>query len=342
MKNLHLPPLKSFVFLLLIPVTTIITSYWLSLHPGLISKPGLTTAVTIDLLVLIPLSWLIGIYPHRSGRFTIVPVVLLLVLYARLILPDKNQVALQFFISYVFPVLELLLISLLSVKAYRTVVAIRRKKQEDGDTYEIIREECEEITGNGKVALILATEVAMLYYAFGEWNTNTPQNNSYTSHKESGVVSIMAGILLLIATETFWLHHYLIAVNAILAWVVTGLSIYSALQIYAHIKALRSRKHQVGPEFLKLRYGLFAEVSIPYTSIIAIDRTIESPLGKEEKKLALLGEFEPHNLLIKVKEPVTIVRPYGIRTKTRVIFFQCDRSEHFIEDVTKRINISEK
>ena len=196
---------------------------------------------------------------------------------------------------------------------------------------------CSTLTSSKLLSAILATEIAMFYYAFGSWKAAHPGKGQFTGYRESGVLPVLSGILLILAIETFWMHQYLMKLSSLFAWIILCLSIYSGIQLVAHLKALRSRTHSFQDKGLKLRYGLFAEVYIGFEQIQEVVFTAEKPQDKAVGKLALLADMEPHNILLRLTEPVCLERPYGLRSKASTICFQCDDPARFIDLLEKKM-----
>lgn len=317
----------------LLALVTLGSSTFIASRPDLIAHPGVSLGVTIDLLLFLPLAWLL--ITRRTGipKFTIIPVSLLTLLTATIIIPEGYQQHLNFIKTYLLPVLELAFIGFIFLKSFKTLSHISKQLSPEKDALEEIRRSCLTLIDSERLASVVATEIAMFYYVLGSWKAMIPGKTQFSTYRESGILSIFAGVLLILAVETIWLHAYLQKIDLTLAWIITGLSIYSGLQVFAHIKALRSRGHILNPDQLTLRYGLFSEVHIAYNNIDELVFTSENPTSRSEKKLALLGEMEPHNLMIKLKQPVTIYKIYGLRSQAASIYFQCDQKEGFRTEI---------
>lgn len=333
---------KSFTNLPLISISTavilitLLVSILISSDPQIMTQPGMSLGVTADLLIFIPVSWLLISRKTRIPNFTVIPVLILTIISASFIIPEGHQHELTLVKTFLLPVIELSFAGFIIYKASKTLSGISNNLHNDQDALSAIKVSCSNFVDSKKAAMILATEIAMFYYAFASWKPLKPGKFSFSAYKESGIISVLAGVLLILTVETIWVHTYLLTINDALAWIVFALSIYSGIQIFAHLKALRSRGHSIGPERLTLRYGLFSEVEISYENIEEVVFTSENPENSAEKKLALLGDLEPHNIMIRVKQPVTISRIYGLRSQAQTVYFQCDERDRF------RSTLSEK
>jgi len=117
------------------------------------------------------------------------------------------------------------------------------------------------------------------------------------------------------------------------AWILTGLSAYTMLQLYAHMRAMKARLIQVKDGILFLRNGLAADVCVRIDMIEEITLTTRMVRGEEALKLALFGALEGHTVRIRLREPVTVVRMFGIRRRASVLLFAVDRPEELREAV---------
>lgn len=322
---------------LLIPFIIILSSWYLANTAEIVSRPGIALGITIDLVVLLPISWLLIIAKTRIPKFTVLAVTILSIVLSSFIIPEPYQETLDLIRFYILPLVELGLVGYVIYKTVTTISSIKKQTGEHRDAYEVIRNTCSGFTSSERIAAIFATELAMFWYAFGSWKAGNAGNTRFSGYKESGIVSIMAGILLILIVETVWLHKFLLGIHTTMAWVVFGLSAYSGIQLFAHLKALRSRFHEFEQDTLTLRYGLFSEVRITYDQISGIEFTTNTPDDKSARKLALLGELEPHNIILHLKEPVTITRFYGLTSKADSIFFHCDEKTRFKDLVLSKL-----
>ncbi|WP_224490620.1 hypothetical protein [Robertkochia flava] len=322
---------------LIFPLLAITTAWIMTGDPELIKKPGISLGITVDLIFLIPVSWFFFIRRTQIPLITLVPVTLICIGLTSVLLPQQYQEELSFVKLYLVPILELGVILFIILKTSMAMSRIRKNLDPGRDAYEVIRSTCKSMIQSEKVALILATEAAMFYYAFAAWSSVPTKKGQFSGYKESGVIPILCGVLLILLIETIWLHKYLLTLSSVLAWIVLGLSIYSGIQLFAHLKALRNRAHSLNETDLTLRYGLFSEVTIPYGFIREIVLTSELPEKGTSKKLALLGEMEPHNTVLKLTRPVFIRKVYGLRAKATEICFQCDHNKELQLQLKERI-----
>jgi len=66
-----------------------------------------------------------------------------------------------------------------------------------------------------------------------------------------------------------------------------------------------------------------------------ITLTTRTVRGEEALKLALFGALEGHTVCIRLRQPVTVVRMFGIRRRASVLLFAVDRPEELREAMHK-------
>ncbi|MCH2043780.1 MAG: hypothetical protein MK212_06525 [Saprospiraceae bacterium] len=176
------------------------------------------------------------------------------------------------------------------------------------------------------VARLFSTEIAVVYYALFKWKKRALKENEFSYHKKSGTPALLGAMIFIVAVETFVLHILLESWNPIMAWVLSGLSIYTLLQILGFAKALGQRPIQINNEYLYLNYGILAEAKIPLEAIISIE-LIEND-EKRGVQLSPLGDFETANLMIQLNEEITVHKLYRKQEKTNIIRFFADDAEH--------------
>lgn len=289
----------------------------------------LSIAITLDLVLTTPLVYYFLIRKRSIPKFTVVTFFIIGILIANLIIPKDQQETLNFVESVLFPLVELLVITFLFLKARKVVLEFRKKKNQSVDFYDAIKYSCLEIFPV-KITHVVATEVAMFYYLFFSWKKKNLSENEYSYYKESGLISLLFGIVLVLIIETVALHVFLIKWNAIVAWILTILSIYTTLQILSLIKSLNKRPMVVDKENRKLllRYGFFAEANISLDEILEIEVSSKDlPEDKSIVRFSPLGEIEGHNIIIHLKNENKFKSLYGFSKKYTSIAFTVDKKQ---------------
>jgi hypothetical protein len=289
----------------------------------------LSIAITLDLVLTTPLVYYFLIRKKDIPKFTVVTFFTVGILIANIIIPKEQQETLNFVESVLFPLVELLIITFLFLKARKVVLEFRKKKNQSVDFYDAIKYSCLEIFPV-KIAHVVATEVAMFYYLLFNWKKKVLSKNEYSYYKESGLISLLLGIVLVLVIETVALHVFLIKWNALVAWFLTALSIYTTLQILSLIRSLNKRPIIFDKEKRKLllRYGFFAEENISLDEILKVEVSSKDlPEDKSIVRFSPLGELEGHNIIIHLKNENSFRSLYGFSKKYTSIAFTVDKKQ---------------
>ncbi len=322
-----------------IPLGILLVSALLALSPLLQTHPELAIGITYDLTLTAPLVYFFLIRKKAVPNISVLSFFTIGLVLATLLLPEEQQFHLGLVKTYFLPLVELAVFATIAHQVYRARKAFRAHHSSDRDTYDLLKMSTLEVIGSKKVARIFATEMAMFYYGLFAWKKPKPASNEFTSYQNSGVLALMGVIIFILLIETTALHILLIRWNGIITWILTLTSVYTALQLFAHSKALRQRHSQIEDGKLKLRYGLFGDTEIPLHEIEKIEATWQNVEAGDLKveKLALLRELEAHNLAIYFKNPQKLERVYGFTKECDVLLLHIDQKEAFREALNDKI-----
>lgn len=315
-------------FLWSLPLVILSSSLFLVLSPAVPLSADLVVGITIDMAVLMPFTYWLAIRKTSIPKTTIIPVFIGSVLIMGQLLPPPHTQIIGQIETYLFPALELFVLGLLvsRVRAFRKAFP---KDRPETDFLLLIREAATEVLKNRRIAQVFATEIAIFYYAFFTWKK--PQASGFSHYRKNGMIALFWAVILILLVETFVLHIFLMRWNAIVAWIVFGLSIYGAIQIFSHIKALGRRRSSFKNGSLHLKYGLFGDTSISLDNIASWEWTRKriNTASKKVQQLSLLGELEPHNLVIHLEEPAQLTKAYGIQKSFTQLMLHVDDQEDF-------------
>ncbi|HEX9509133.1 MAG TPA: hypothetical protein VF939_01525 [Puia sp.] len=343
-----------------LPVLVMIACTIIVFSPVFLLKPdALSTGITLDLTLTAPLLYFLVIRGSRVPKMTVVRVFIAGILLAGLLLHNRPHSFLSLLKTWVAPLAEGLVLFLIAKKFYQARRAAAALGEEE-DFLSRCRMILKEVTGNEKLGYMLASEMAVLYYTFipqkrrtARWSKRGPAHAgsgidepspvcAFTSYKTNGILLILGVFLCIFFVETVGLHFLMGLWSKKGAWVLTTLGVYTALQLYAHMRAIRSRPILIGEQSLELRNGLAADVSVRIDNIGEI--FFDGKKGKKDKdaapltvKLALLRGLENHNILLRLKQPLLVNRFFGIRQKADTLLFFVDRPEDFLSAVRAKM-----
>jgi len=294
----------------------------------------LSIGITFDLLLTVPLLYFLLIRKTSIPKTTVVPFMIVGMVVCTVVLPTQNQYYLDLFKTWVFPIIELSIVSYVIYNITKAIKRYRLNRSEKVDFFTTLKNTCYEILPKSLVIPVV-TEIAVFYYGFIYWKKRNLNENEFSYHKDSGTVVLLIAIIFIVAVETFVLHILLQKWNVTVAWILTFLSIYSGVQLLGFLKSLSKRPISINNNKLYLKYGIMNETIIDLKNIDSIEilsKDIE--LNKETRKLSFLGELESHNIIIRLKEENELTGLYGIKRKYRNLALHVDNKIEF----TNRIN----
>jgi len=313
-----------------IPILMILAMVLIARSSIFILNPNkLALGITLDLLLTIPLIYFLLIRNTSIPKTTIVPLMIIGLIIGSIILPSENQYYLTLFKIWVFPVIEMTMIGFVIFNIRKAIKKFKKNKAYTFDFFSTLKETCYEILPK-KAVIPVVTEIAVFYYGFIYWKKRNLNKNEFSYHKNSGTISLLVAIIFIIGIETVAFHFLLLKWSDTAAWILTFLSIYSAIQIFGFLKSIIKRPISIEDNKLKLRYGILSEVTIDLNEIETIELTSkEIEFNKETRKLSPLGELESHNVVIRLKKENTLSGLYGIKKKFTVLAFYIDNKQEF-------------
>lgn len=300
----------------------------------------LALGITFDLLLISPLLYFLLIRKTTIPKTTVIPLIVLSVVICSFILPAEHQYYLSLFKTWILPLIEVFVLAFIS---YNLVKAIRQYKQNKSelhaDFFTILKSTCYNILPKATV-IPFVTEISVFYYGFIYWKKRKLNTNEFSYHKDSGTIGLLIAIFLLIIVETITIHFLLVKWSNIAAWVLTGLSIYTAIQVIGFSKSIIKRPIIIEDNKLYLRYGIMNETIIDITNIESIELSSKDiELNKETRKLSFLGNLDSHNLILNLKTENTLSGLYGLEKNYRILAFHVDEKHDFkycIDEILKK------
>lgn len=298
----------------------------------------LAFGITVDLLIIVPFIYFLLIRKTKIPKTTVVPFIILGVVVCSLIIPSEHQYYLSLFKTWLLPLVEL---TVFSVIIFNVIKAIRHykshKSETSSDFFTVLKITCSNILPKAAV-IPFVTEISVFYYGFVYWKKRQLKPNEFSYHKDSGTIGLLIGILLLIVVETITLHFLLAKWSTLAAWILTGLSIYTAIQIFGFSKSILKRPLSIEGDVLYLRFGIMNETTINIHNIESITiSTKDIELNNDTKKLSILGNLDAHNMVIKLKNEQTIVGLYGIEKPYTTLAFYVDEKQRFKNVIDQKL-----
>ena len=301
---------------------------------------NLAVGITFDLLLIVPFIYFLLIRKTDIPKTTVLPFLIFGVIICSIILPSENQHYLNLFKTWVLPIVELSVLSFVIYNVRKGIKNYKKKKHLSFDFFTTLKNTCYEILPKN-VVIPVVTEIAVFYYGFMYWKKRELKENEFSYHKDSGTITLLIAIIFIVAIETVTFHFLLLKWSNIAAWILTFLSIYSAIQIFGFLKSMFKRPISIEGNKLYLRYGIMKEATIKLKEIDSIEISSKDvELNKETRKLSFLGELESHNVIIRLKNENTLIGLYGIKKKFKVLALYIDDKNEFKNQIDNALQQS--
>ncbi len=289
----------------------------------------MSLGITVDLVLIMPLIYLLLIWKTSIPKTTVVPLLILGIIVASWILPDDKQHYLSLFKTWVLPIVELSILSFVVYKVRETIKSYKSTKETEQDFFTHLKKTCYEFLPRLAVMPVV-TEIAVFYYGFIFWRKRNLKPNEFSYHKDSTTISLFLILLFILAIETVAFHLLLSRWSTTAAWILTCLSIYSGLQIFGFLKSMLKRPISIDGNTVHIRYGIMSECDIELDNIESVVLS-SSDLGedKQTQNLSPLGTLEGHNTLITVREECEMYGLYGKKKKFKTLALHVDEKENF-------------
>ena len=288
--------------------------------PTLDRPDTLAFGLLADLVIVVPAAYyILVVRPRGWPTITVAPAVVLGLIAADVLLPAEHEGLLRAARLAVIP-LELGLLVWLGYHARRRIQQFRTTT---ADPFDVIRQTIGERFGDGRIARIVTTETAVLLFALASWRLGQPRahrQHVLTSHERSGHGGVVVALLLILVVEGVAVHLMLDRWSSGMAWIVSLLTLYSALWLVADYRATLLRPLVVDDEGLHIRAGLRWDGRVPHALVARA--TLQAQEG--EGMLALAFLVRP-NVWISFVDPVVLQGPYGLnRTATGISLYVDD------------------
>lgn len=297
--------------------------------------PGerLSLALLSDLVITAPLLYLLLIRNTSLSPWTALRVLMLGIIVAGFLLPEESgRGAVAALRRWLYPALEAGLVAFVVHRFVRAGKAARAAGGE-ADFLQQARSILSAVLGHAAAGRALASEVAVFYYAFRPNRKHTDNRTTrFTTYKGVGIRLVLGTFLCLFLIETAGMHFLFMLWSDTAAWILTGLSAYTCLQLFAHIRSLSQRSTVIADGHLYLRNGLMGgEAVIPLQFITAVEACTKEITAHDVQKLALIRGLEKHNTIIYLSEPVEVIKAFGICKKATTLLIHIDQQKSFMD-----------
>lgn len=298
-----------------------------------LNQHDLHNIVLFDIAITVPIIYLLCIRKTKIPKSTVVSFALVSSLIAVIVMPEQSTQEFRNLASTLIPVFELIVFLLVAWKV-RQLSSLNIPN--DLDNYDKVKIVLDQLFPR-RLAAILAGEFATVYYATLVWRNHPIRKNEYSYHTRSSIPGLVYGLCFITVIETVALHFLVLIFSEIIAWIVTGLSLYALIQLLGIAKGFSRRPVSLTSQGIELRYSLLSTCRIPYTDILSIQLS-RGALAEDTIKLSPLGEIEPHNIALRLSSPCSIDGYVGSQKTGTNLVFNLDEPNKFVENVRNYLN----
>jgi len=201
-----------------------------------------------------------------------------------------------------------------------------RATTSSGDVLERFEAAARELVPAKRVAAMLATELAVFYYAFAAWRRAphvTPGARAFSLHQQSGAAALCGVLAGVSVMEAVLVHLLVMRWSATAAWALTALSVYGAVWLVALARAFVLRPVLLEGAELVVRSSMMWSVRVPLRAIAAIDP------GGAASGLRVPMASQP-NVTLLLSGTVTARGMYGITRQVDRIALAVDHPDAFV------------
>lgn len=319
--------------------TALLVEAWVVGSAGFAARPGVVgTAVTIDLLVVLPVLWSwLGIRRGGAPAWSLVPVLVACGAAAALLLPAEGEVVLAPLLRLA-PLLEAAVLLWLGLRARRVLEACRASSEPDAVAR--LREGLTAVFGGHPGFRVLADELTTIRYLVRPPEDQLPPGAAvFGYHRTSGWGAVVAALALAVAAEAVAVHALVARWSAGGAWVLTALSAYGLLWLVADWRATRHRPLLLAGGRLWLRAGLRWTAEVPLARVAEVHRVSRwrgdaadaagaggagAAAPEDRLDLPVVGGVD---LVLGFDRPVEVHGPFGVRRAVRRVGVAADEPE---------------
>ncbi|WP_460219661.1 hypothetical protein [Psychroserpens sp. MEBiC05023] len=322
--------LKQNAIVFLIPLALILSLvFLLNSNLYLANQNQLSTFITIDFIITIPLIYFLLIRKRNISNLTVAPFLIASVVIASYVIPTEHQNLLSIAKTWLIPIVEISVLTLVILKVRKAVNTYKAVATQHHDFYSTLVETCNSLFPK-IAAKLVANEIALFYYGFFNFKKIALKNNEFSNFKGSGILSTLGAFIFVVGIEMITVHVLVAKWNIIVAWVLTILSFYSALQLIGIIRSVPKRPIVIDTNHLVLQFGMLSNTTIAYNTIESVQFAKSSDFDKNKgtKTLSLLGELEQSNIMIHLKTPQQLHYLYGKpKSYTKLLLFVDNHQE---------------
>jgi hypothetical protein len=209
------------------------------------------------------------------------------------------------------------------------------RARQGGNAEAVAAQGVRRVFGEGLSGRLMQLESRLWVYALVRRPAAAPYagEQHFSVHRQHGNASNQLGFVILMAAELPVMHVLLhLGFGATVAWVVTALSAYGWLYLWAEYRATRWRPISLDADTLHLRYGLLIDAALPRAAVLCAEAVAaREPLARAPRRLRLQGMGRA-NVRLRLQPGTRVRLPWG-ESETDEVLLGVDEPERFIRAV---------
>jgi hypothetical protein len=294
--------------------------------------------VTADLLLGIPLLFYgLVARPYRLSPIAVVPSFLVALGVAWAILPPSGRRYLDITLALV-PLLELAALGVVVWKARAFYARYRQARQQQVYFLDRLEAAIRATFGTNLAVKLLTVEFALIFLSIFGWFmrfwVGDARDRVFTYHRKSLYPTIFLVFLLLMIFETIGLHLLIQHWSPMVAWILTGVSIYGIFWMIGDYNAIRLHPIVLAGDSLHLRSGFRWSVNLRVAEIADVQTPKRTnPKSRDYLTFARAGETR---LVLVLKQPVRVSGLFGLDKNVSRIGVYVDDLGEFRAELDRR------
>jgi hypothetical protein len=290
----------------------------------------LAPAIAVDLtLVVTGVYWLVVVRTKRANARSVLPVFLVAVAATALVLPPGHRDVARYARYLAIP-FELAVVAAIVIGVRRT----RRSLAAAGVELDVPERIRAVLTGSimsPRIADIVATEAAMLYFAVAAWRRPpfVPSNaRAFSYHRKNGYGALVYAVALMAVVEMAALDLVLRAKHHAAANVFLAFGAFAALWLLGLARSIQLRPVLVDARTVHVRTGLLWRLDVPRDAIehVAFGRVAAPP---KRTPGFLRGTPGTPNIMLELRRPLRAHGFYGMTRDVRRVSLSLDDVQGF-------------
>jgi hypothetical protein len=182
-----------------------------------------------------------------------------------------------------------------------------------------------------------------LWVAIWQWlRRRRLQTDEFTYHKKSSIGMLLIALMFSTPVEIFVFE--LLIPWEWLRWVFLILAIYAIIWFIGFYASLVTRPHRLGPDKLRLSYGLLSSATIPYAAIEGLDFQKRRVPGGNEGLKTVASEDAGYisiagttNITLRLRDALPLQGMLDQTAPVKTIHFTADQPDQMFQALQQRL-----